>query len=534
MSWMTRGWGAVMAASLWVLAGCDSDDAEEQPWDGVITELEELGDWNDTGPLAACKLAAAGANRCTSTEASFDLSGCQRSTLGGLEREGLYRATFRYEDPGYGQTPPRAFEGGGSLRFGPDGQPTRVQGLPVSSTVMDGQTLITTGRLDEVLGSGTRTTTYTLAGCEAPSPRVLRGCFASCINGNLYFHGTFHAERMTWGHSEPESSGGLAPVSESRVELGSPVDVYVAKDHAYVVSINQLGVMGGLTVFDVRDRARPVFKTSIQFPGDSYWNGVWAKGDALYVASRDTGLLVFDISNPGQPAFLRSLPGGPALNVHTVLVDGDRLYAMSPSPNGETLVFDVSTPTQPVLLGRSVVEQSRYPHDAFAFGGRLYVSHGYGGYHVVDASDPGNMRSLGFYGFPGMFAHHSAVGTFGGHTLAFEGGERLGAHLRVLKVDDPTNIVKVGEFKLRDMTSIHNLLLVGSRLYIAWYHEGVRVLDVSNPTKPKQVAHYHTFRNTDPNSPDGLLVGAVGIRVPGDGFVYVVDSVRGLMLFREL
>ncbi len=529
MSWMTRGPGAVMAASLLALAGCGDDE-----WDGSFTPLEELGDWQDTGPYASCKPLPEAANACNPSLEAFDLSSCPRATLNGLEREGIYRAALRYELSGDDGIGTYIDSGAGSFRFGPDGAPMSVHGLPVSGALVAPETFITTGR--QTNANGETTFTYTLAGCEAPSARVLRGCFITCFQGRPRYVGTFHAERMAWGRSEPESSGGLKPVSESAVELGSPVDVYVAKNHAYVVSINRYGELGGLTVFDVKDRAHPIFKTSISLPGDSYWNGVWAKGDALYIASANTGVIVYDISNPGQPTFLRSLPGGAPIDVHTVLVDGDRLYAMSPKPNKETLIFDVSTPLEPVLLGRSALgafDIHGYPHDAFAFGGRLYVSHTQGGYQVLDASDPANVQRLGGYRFPGNYSHHSAVGTFAGQTIAFEGGEHLGAHLRVLKVDAPANIVKIGEFKLRDVTSIHNMILKGTRLYIAWYHEGVRVLDVSNPTQPRQVAHFNTFRDTDPNSHEGLYEGALGIRVPDDGYVYVADDVRGLLIFKE-
>jgi hypothetical protein len=530
---MLRKMGAVLSASLLMLGGCgSSDDDTPKPWDGRYTALEEYGDWQETaaGAYANCKVSGT-ADPCTSSVESFDLSGCNRATLEGLHREGIYRAKLRYElyDEWGGFFP---WGGSGSIRFGANGAPVGVQGYPVVESQVDARTLVATSSRKGASSEGP--TRYTLAGCEAPTPGVLTGCFSICTDGRLMYQGTFRAQRMTWGRAERESSGGLRPVSETRVELGLPVDIYVAKDHAYVVSINRAGVKtGGLTVFDVKDRAHPVFKTSISMPGDTYWNGVWSKGDALYVASADSGVVVFDISNPGAPAFVRNVPGGPALDVHTVLVDGDRLYAMSPSPNAETLIFDVSKPLEPQLLGRHVLGVPGYPHDAFAYGNRLYISHGTGGYQVVDVSDPAQVKRLGGYQFEGMFAHHNAVGTIAGQTIAFEGGERLGAHVRMLKVDDPAHIVKIGEFKLRDVTSIHNLILKDQRLYIAWYQEGVRVLDVSNPTQPRQVAHFNTFRDTDPNSYDGLYEGALGIRVPGDGYVYVVDDVRGLFIFPE-
>ena len=117
--------------------------------------------------------------------------------------------------------------------------------------------------------------------------------------------------------------------------------------------------------------------------------------------------------------------------------------------------------------------------------------------------------------------------------IAFEGGENTNAHLRVLDVTDPAHIVKIGEYSMRPQSSIHNMVLVGKRLYVAWYSEGLRVLDVSNPTQPKQRAYANTFRDSDPGRTDGIFVGAIGIRVPGDGYVYVVERTRGLMIYRE-
>jgi hypothetical protein len=77
------------------------------------------------------------------------------------------------------------------------------------------------------------------------------------------------------------------------------------------------------------------------------------------------------------------------------------------------------------------------------------------------------------------------------------------------------------------------MVLVGTRLYIAWYHEGVRVLDVSDPSQPRQLAYFNTFRETDFERGYGFYEGALGMRVPGDGYVYTVDSSRGLLIFRE-
>ena len=69
----------------------------------------------------------------------------------------------------------------------------------------------------------------------------------------------------------------------------------------------------------------------------------------------------------------------------------------------------------------------------------------------------------------------------------------------------------------------------------------VRVLDVANPTQPREIAYYNNFRSEDPLRGLGFYEGAIGIRVPkvpdvtavNAGLLYVVDTSRGLLILRE-
>src|SRR6266508_4229127 len=38
--------------------------------------------------------------------------------------------------------------------------------------------------------------------------------------------------------------------------------------------------------------------------------------------------------------------------------------------------------------------------------------------------------------------------------------------------------------------SIHNPLVVGETVYVSWYSDGIRVLDVSDPTNPREIASF--------------------------------------------
>ncbi|GHH01494.1 hypothetical protein [Comamonas sp. JC664] len=514
------------------LSACSSPEPTPPPgpstYDGPWEVLPERGEWVDPGPFEAC--TALNAQAACGAPETFTVAGCDMSSLAGLERQGaIYRAEIRYELPVDGGGT-RAAPGSGGFQFDATGRPTSIMGLAPSASSVEGGRFVLSA---EHTRTPNETNRYIFAGCQAQGPQRFTGCFTWCRNGTPRYRGSFRAERMTWRQDEPEASG-LALLSESFVDRGTPVDVYVTHGHAYVVSINAAGNPGGLTVFDVRTPRAPVQTASFQLPSDGYWNGVWAKDNALYIASGDAGVLVFDLERPARPVFVRNLPAasGP-INVHTVFVEGTRLYAMSPAPDQETLIFDVANAMEPRLLARYAYRDSGatgYPHDAFAYDGRLYINHMTDGFLVVGLEGE-TPALLGRYAHAYNVSHANAVGTFQGRTVAFEGGETLGAHVRVLDVTNPSGIVKVGEYKLRGLTSVHNMVLVGTRLYVAHYHEGVRVLDVSNPAQPRELAHFNTFRETDPRRTDGMFEGAIGMRVPGDGQVYVVDTARGLLIF---
>ncbi|WP_224248513.1 LVIVD repeat-containing protein [Hyalangium gracile] len=503
-------------------------------WDGNYVPLQELGDHIDTGHLAPCLSRftddAGTPIPCGSREA-FDLSACNRNTLSQVSPDGIYGARTR-------SSTATTFFGFGYQAFqvSSSGGPEYVNSLPVIQKQVDGQTFYVAGKRTLTDGGSTL---QVFMGCQAQNAQNFTGCYQQCVNdGARRSHGTFDASRLQ-RVQEPELSG-IELVSETAVSLGFPVDVYVIKQHAYVVSIN-LGTRipnGGLTVFDVSDPAHPVFKKQVTLAGDTYWNSVWAKGNALYVGSGKHGVIVYDITNPADPQLVRSVPGD-TFDVHTIYIDGDRMYAQAAGAN-QVLIFDVSNPLEPVLLNRYTVPTDNnglgYPHDAFAYQNRLYINQMGQGFYVVDVTDGANPQPLGSYTYDTHIynpTHANAVGTFAGKTLAFEGGEANNAHLRVLDVSDPARIVKIGEYAMRPQTSIHNMILKGKRLYVAWYAEGVRVLDVSNPTQIKEIAYANTYRDGDLGLSGGLYIGAIGMRVPGDGYVYVVDTSRGLMIFRE-
>ncbi|NMO21333.1 hypothetical protein HPC49_35755 [Pyxidicoccus fallax] len=514
------------------LTGCGSasEDPESIQSEGDLKK-EDTGDW-EPKPLAWCKvLTGETATAECGTLESFDLSACDAESFDAVDAQGVF--TLHNVGDDIAENDNASYLS--AFRVLPDGS-TFVNGIRYTESRFDSRTFYFSRSRTLPNGQVSRTA---FVGCKARGPHRVTGCYASCVGGVPAYQDTFEAEKVVRLPGEGESSG-LPLVGEGTVSHGIAADVYVTHGHAYVAGIYQ-GPMGpgGLHVFDLSDRTAPRLVKSIVLGGDSYWNAVWARGNALYVASLVRGVLVFDISDPANPVFQRNFPGGPSLNVHTLYGDGDRLYAMSPGPTPQTLIFDVTNPLEPVLLHRHQDPSvdptvASYPHDATAQGNRLYVNHWRAGLLILDVSDPLNIVKLGEYKYPYATSHTNRVGVFDGRTIAFEGGEDWGAHLRVLDITDPTQVTLIGEYRLTPGVSIHNMELKGDRLYLAHYQHGVRVLDVSKPKNPKEVAYYNTWRETDRQRGIIFHDGAIGIRIPGDGYVYVTDTSRGLLIFPEL
>jgi hypothetical protein len=509
-----RSWVLLLALPL-ALSACKDEEPAPPPPETPVGP----GNWEDTGPFAACGIRD---GACGALE-TFDPSLCATATLSGFNPDGVYVAQLRYLRNN------QAVFGATAMGLSTTGAEEWLGRRKVVARQVGPNTVFYRG--EETTSDGeVRVRSY--MGCRMPEADYLLGCFDECTNGQRAVRGTFQARRVTLAPGEGESAG-LTLASETKVPTGTPVDVYVTKGHAYVVSLR-----GGLYVYDVRDPARPEFKTAIYQPRDNYWNGVWALGDALYVASANRGVVVFDIRDPGAPVLVRSVPTVPP-NVHTVFASGNLLYAAGQEPDAAVLVFNVTNPLEPVLIskfqaqGYSVPAEGDGPHDMLAFEDRLYVNFWGAGYVVASMERPDEPVELGRYRYQYATSHANAVARYGDRLIAFEGGEDWGAHLRVLDVTDPANIQLIGEWRLFEHVSIHNMVLVGTKLYVAHYQGGVRVLDVSVPETPRQVAHFNTFRSTDLGRGTSFYDGAIGIRVPGDGHVYTVDSSRGLIILRE-
>lgn len=447
----------------------------------------------------------------------IDLTSCDRSGLGAIQPQGIWNMDITFDDTGERTT--------GVMKY--IGEP-QLSGFPISETRVEPNVFTVTSEIqDATTGLPIK---YLFAGCRSSSPTQVEGKFRRCTNGTLDLAGTFQAKRVQRREGESDASG-VELVSETALPRGVPVDVFVAGGYAYVSARDS-----GIYIYDISKPTAP-HKVAELVPQDDSWNSVWVKDGTMYIASTNKGVLLYDVTNPAEPLALKSFPSD-APDVRSITGDGTWLYAASPFPNAEIIVFDATNPHELVVAKRYFVEQTQpalgdRPYEVQVRNGLLYVSHWTYGLAVSDVSTPKAPKLLGRFSYTDATSRTVNVGTIGNRTLAFEAGEGWGSELRVLDVSSPTNITQVAELTGRPEVSIRRAKLVGTKLYVAHYQDGLRVLDVSNPNEPTQVGYFNTWKETDTSRGNVFFEGVTDVAVPGDGYVYATDSSRGLLVFRE-
>jgi hypothetical protein len=299
--------------------------------------------------------------------------------------------------------------------------------------------------------------------------------------------------------------------------------------------------VAGWTGFDIFDVANPAAPLAVSHYDGSFNDvKVVNNGTSIvaFVSPRASQELtsVVDVTVPTAPRFVQYLNE----YSHSIFIQQrnatTELYLAT--YNESVPRYDVTNPLTPIRQGMAIVPgEASGVHDLFVAGDRVYANNTQQGLVVFDVRW-GDATATELGRDVKGYSHASWAGTAGGRAIILHGDEGMtrsddgGAHLRILDGDptSPTFMQLLAKYQTRKQVGIHNFELHGDKAYVAYYQDGVRIVDLSNPAQPRELAHYNTW---DPDTAyGGAFEGALGIRLV-DGLVYVADDLRGLLIFRE-
>lgn len=193
-----------------------------------------------------------------------------------------------------------------------------------------------------------------------------------------------------------------------------------------------------------------------------------------------------------------------------------------------TLIYDlVADPIDPPLAGSY---DPGYIHDLHVRDGIGYVANpdvSANEWEIVDFTDVAHpVRIAGMTAPDVLYAHSGWPTEDGAYFLAADEGE--GGHLRIFDVRDRTAPTLVAEYVAGSGASLHNVMVAGRYAYLAYYGEGLRVLDLADPASPLEVGFYRDDRYSDGACSVSVFHGLWGIYAfAPSGRLYVSEMCGG-------
>jgi hypothetical protein len=300
------------------------------------------------------------------------------------------------------------------------------------------------------------------------------------------------------------------------------------------------------------------------------------------------GLALYDVSDPARPRELGRLDTGVASGVHELSVvqrpDGRVLAPVPYSFNvsqgrlGDLRIIDITDPRRPRQLadwdirrdgpaearGQLAARRDVFCHSAwpFAKGNRLFASFWSAGVQFLDIGDPAAPRLIGQTSYRDEDGYRGAhSGWFNADETLFvqndEAMQAVGSGSRASwtfqRMFDTSSLERPrllstfatesavpgrdGRVATDGIYSVHNAVIRGDLEYASWYSDGVRVVDLADPRRPREVAWFvpppTSPRQTAATARNGRRDMPVVWGVyPWKGMVLASDMNSGLWVFR--
>jgi choice-of-anchor B domain-containing protein len=246
----------------------------------------------------------------------------------------------------------------------------------------------------------------------------------------------------------------------------------------------------------------------------SYWREMKAYRNWIYVVTENAvaaggitpGVQIISMIDPENPVLVATYSTN-FNRSHTVQVDtsrailicnGTNLYDGAGTFRRGMRILSLANPVAPVEIGSwpdaaLLPDPTYYIHDCVVAGNRLYGSSIYAGIErIFDFTTPSSPVEIRSWTYPGAYYTHSAWPTEARDRL-YVCDEQNGQTLRVFDIANENVPALVNEWTSNPQSIIHNPRVKGADLWLANYTEGIRVLDVSDPSHPAEWGYADSY-----------------------------------------
>ncbi len=320
----------------------------------------------------------------------------------------------------------------------------------------------------------------------------------------------------------PQGKGGKDPFAAPGY---SDVWGYTANSREYAL----LGHFFGTSVIDVTDPASPKQISFLPGPG-SPWRDIDTHSHYAYVTNETGGgLHLIDLQYLPDSAVSRGFYNAAFQTAHTLYIDNGFAYACGSNTAFGVNMLDLSNPIAPVERGRW---SQTYFHDLFVKNDTLYGSAIYspGTIDIVDARNKANPSLISSTHYPGAFTHN----------LWMTSDTKYIAQCDEIH-DQPVNFWDISDRKALELVATyhggpnsiaHNAYIHGDYVFLSYYYDGLRVLDISHREAPVEVGNYDTYPDDSLQRGDSYEGAWSAYPFLPSGNILIADITYGLVIVK--
>lgn len=285
-----------------------------------------------------------------------------------------------------------------------------------------------------------------------------------------------------------------------------------------------LGTDAGVSI--VRLLPDPTFSGEVAFlPWVSGpWYDIKTYQNYMYVSSEFSNeVLIADLSFLPDSVSVVGSVGPFTTRPHNIYIETNRALLFVVEDNfaaKPVSIHSLADPLNPVELAFV----GNDAHDVFAKDSLLFIAAGsVGRLDIYNIADPANPVVVQQVSIPSPGYVHNVWATEDLHYMLTT--EETPNHtVKVWDIRDLQNVSLIGEY-LGNSQLAHNVIVKNDYAFISHYESGIRVLDLSDPADPVEVAFYDTY----PESESPNFNGAWGVYPFGNGGkIYGSDIQSGL------